>query len=96
MTAAFPQIRICDGIEVIEVDETIRGAVHHYERDQTAFHGPTLIHAFCVASSGQDSAFGPISFSSLPQWLVAVELKGTRFQPAYLGTLGGSLDTMST
>jgi hypothetical protein len=46
MTAAFPQIGICDGIEVIEIDETIRATVHHSERYRTAFHDQSLIHTF--------------------------------------------------
>ena len=43
MTAAFPQIGISDGIEVIEIDDTIRVAIHHGERDPAAFHDETLI-----------------------------------------------------
>ncbi len=45
MTAAFPQIGIRDGIEVIEINDAIRAAVHHCERDRTALHDQTLIHA---------------------------------------------------
>ena len=43
MTAAFPQIGIRDGIEVIEIGEAIPATVHHCERDRTAFHDQTLM-----------------------------------------------------
>jgi hypothetical protein len=49
MTVPFPQIAIGDGIEVIEIDEAIRAAVHHRERDWAAFHDQTLVNAFSGA-----------------------------------------------
>src|SRR5215468_2523713 len=48
MAAALPQIGIRDGVEVIEIHQAIRTAVDHRERDRTAFHDQTLIHAFSV------------------------------------------------
>src|ERR1700722_2141025 len=49
MTVPLPQIAIGDGIEVIEIDEPIRAAVHHRERDWAAFHDQTLVNAFSGA-----------------------------------------------
>ena len=45
MTAAFPQICVCNSVEVVEIHQPVRIAVDHCERDRTAFHGQTLIYS---------------------------------------------------
>jgi hypothetical protein len=46
MAAAFPQICVCDGVEVVEIHQPIRTAVDHCERNRAVFHDQTLIHSF--------------------------------------------------
>src|SRR5215470_14078356 len=45
MTPAFPQICVGDRIEVIEIDDAVRAAVHYSERHGAALHGRALVHA---------------------------------------------------
>src|SRR5215471_3174841 len=47
--SGLPRIGISDGIEDTEIDEAIGAVVHHRERNRTAFHDQTLIHAFSSA-----------------------------------------------
>src|SRR3979411_1748161 len=54
-TAAFPQIGIGDGVDIIEVDQSIGAAVHHRERDRAALHGQSLVDAFAGARGLEQS-----------------------------------------
>jgi hypothetical protein len=46
MAAAFPQICVCNGVEVVEIHQSVRTAVDHCERNRAVFHDQTLIHSF--------------------------------------------------
>jgi hypothetical protein len=61
--AAFPQVGVRHVIEVAEIDEAVRAAVHHCERNPTAFHDQTLIHT-CSATRGFEEPLAKTAVSA--------------------------------
>ena len=59
LTAARPQIGVGDGIEIVEIDDTIRAAVDYGEWDRTAFHDQSLIRAFSGTRSFEEAFAKP-------------------------------------
>ena len=51
MTAAFPQIGVGDAIHIVEVEDAIRPAVHHRERNRARPDDLPLVDAFSGACS---------------------------------------------